>query len=181
MQTIRVSRKRSGERARHGFRLRERWGKWRITAEFLIADDHPLVRGALRQAVAGAVPDAVISECGDMDELSAALGKGQGDATSSCSTSPCPACAAFPASCTCGRSIPTLPVIVVSANEDRAVIRRCIDFGASGYHPQDDRHRGDARGHPHRAGGRDVDAAGRRPRRARRTRRRPTSCAASRP
>jgi len=29
----------------------------------------------------------------------------------------------------------SVPVIVVSANEDRAVMRHCIDFGASGYIP----------------------------------------------
>jgi DNA-binding NarL/FixJ family response regulator len=29
-----------------------------------------------------------------------------------------------------------VPVIVVSANEDRAVMRHCLDFGASGYIPK---------------------------------------------
>ena len=47
-------------------------------SRILIADDHPLVRGALWQAVAGAVPDAIISEAGDMIELSAALEKAKG-------------------------------------------------------------------------------------------------------
>jgi DNA-binding NarL/FixJ family response regulator len=31
---------------------------------------------------------------------------------------------------------PDVPVVVVSGNEDRTVIRRCIDFGASGYIPK---------------------------------------------
>jgi DNA-binding NarL/FixJ family response regulator len=31
---------------------------------------------------------------------------------------------------------PGVPVVVVSANEDRGVIRRCIDFGASGFIPK---------------------------------------------
>ena len=31
---------------------------------------------------------------------------------------------------------PDVPVVVVSANEDRAVMRRCIDFGASGFVPK---------------------------------------------
>ncbi|HEY8579824.1 MAG TPA: response regulator, partial [Beijerinckiaceae bacterium] len=46
------------------------------TATIVIADDHPLVRGALREAVAGAAPGAAIIECGDLDQLGAALGKG---------------------------------------------------------------------------------------------------------
>ena len=29
-----------------------------------------------------------------------------------------------------------MPVVIVSANEDRGVIRRCIDFGASGFVPK---------------------------------------------
>jgi DNA-binding NarL/FixJ family response regulator len=31
---------------------------------------------------------------------------------------------------------PSVPVIVVSANDDPAVIRRCMDFGASGFIPK---------------------------------------------
>ena len=31
---------------------------------------------------------------------------------------------------------PGVPVVVVSANEDRGVMRRCIDFGASGFIPK---------------------------------------------
>jgi DNA-binding NarL/FixJ family response regulator len=31
---------------------------------------------------------------------------------------------------------PSIPVIVVSANDDAAVIRRCMDFGASGFIPK---------------------------------------------
>ena len=31
---------------------------------------------------------------------------------------------------------PSVPVVVVSANDDPAVIRRCMDFGASGFIPK---------------------------------------------
>jgi DNA-binding NarL/FixJ family response regulator len=31
---------------------------------------------------------------------------------------------------------PSVPIIVVSANDDPAVIRRCLDFGASGFIPK---------------------------------------------
>jgi len=43
------------------------------TTRIFIADDHPLVRGALRQAVSGAVAQADIVECGDLDARSAEL------------------------------------------------------------------------------------------------------------
>ena len=39
----------------------------------LIADDHPLVRGALREAISGAVPKADIVECEDLTKASQSL------------------------------------------------------------------------------------------------------------
>ena len=46
----------------------------------------------------------------------------------------CPACAAFRSDVP--RPYPSVPVVVVSANDDPAVIRRCMDFGASGFIPK---------------------------------------------
>ena len=43
------------------------------TIRVLIADDHPLVLGALRQAVVGAIPGAVIQEAADFEGVAAAL------------------------------------------------------------------------------------------------------------
>ena len=40
---------------------------------FLIADDHPLFRGALRAAVSGLFQDADITEAGDFEEASKIL------------------------------------------------------------------------------------------------------------
>src|SRR5713226_7137342 len=39
----------------------------------VIADDHPLFRGALREAVSGLLADADIAEAGSFDEVSAQL------------------------------------------------------------------------------------------------------------
>ena len=39
----------------------------------IIADDHPLFRGALRQAVEGLFNDAIIHEAGALDEVTVAL------------------------------------------------------------------------------------------------------------
>ncbi len=104
-------------------------------SRILIADDHPLVRGALRQAVAGAVPDAIISECGDMIELSAALEKAKGTDLVLLDLN-MPGVRGFSGLMYMRAQYPVIPVIVVSANEERDTIRRCIDFGASGYIPK---------------------------------------------
>lgn len=42
----------------------------------IIADDHPLFRGALRQAITGLFPHATIQEAGSFEETSAALAGG---------------------------------------------------------------------------------------------------------
>lgn len=105
------------------------------SSRILIADDHPLVRGALRQAIAGAVPGAVIGECGDMNELSAQLEK-TGSADLVLLDLNMPGVRGFSGLMYMRAQYPDIPVIVVSANEDRETIRRCIDFGASGYIPK---------------------------------------------
>src|SRR5260370_12702262 len=44
-----------------------------VSTHLVIADDHPLFRGALRQAVATVVVSAKIDEAGSFDELTALL------------------------------------------------------------------------------------------------------------
>ena len=44
------------------------------TTTIVIADDHPLFRGALRQAVGSVMPKARVVEASGMDELNALLG-----------------------------------------------------------------------------------------------------------
>ncbi|MGL1344656.1 response regulator, partial [Vibrio parahaemolyticus] len=43
------------------------------STHLVIADDHPLFRDALRQAVAGVLTSATISEAGSFDDLTALL------------------------------------------------------------------------------------------------------------
>ena len=43
---------------------------------FVIADDHPLFRGALRESVTGLFPRADIAEAGDFDEAAKILDAG---------------------------------------------------------------------------------------------------------
>ncbi len=101
----------------------------------MIADDHPLVRGALRQAVTGAVSAADIVECADLDSVSKSLGEND-EVDLVLLDLAMPGGRGFSGLLYLRAQYPGVPVVVVSANEDRGVMRRCIDFGASGFIPK---------------------------------------------
>jgi DNA-binding NarL/FixJ family response regulator len=105
------------------------------STRILIADDHPLVRGALSQAVAGAVPGAEIVEAGDLDGVTQTLSGKEGIDLILLDLS-MPGVRGFSGLMFLRAEHPDVPVVIVSANEDRGVIRRCIDFGASGFVPK---------------------------------------------
>ena len=106
-----------------------------VSTRIVIADDHPLVRGALRQAVASAVENCDIVECGDLDELSIELDQNS-DVDLVLLDLAMPGVRGFSGLMYLRAQHPGVPVIVVSGNEDRSVMRRCIDFGASGFIPK---------------------------------------------
>ncbi len=60
----------------------------------LLADDHPLFRLALAQAVRAVAPEATIAEAGSFDEAHAARWPRSRTPTSSCLTCTCPAATA---------------------------------------------------------------------------------------
>jgi DNA-binding NarL/FixJ family response regulator len=101
----------------------------------LIADDHPLVLGALRQALTGAIAGAEIFEAADIESLSAILDRTP-DMDLVLLDLSMPGVRGFSGLMYLRAQHAGVPVIVVSANEDRAVMRHCIDFGASGYIPK---------------------------------------------
>ena len=105
------------------------------STHLVIADDHPLFRDALRQAVASVVSSAVISEAGSFDEAAALLDKG-GDVDLVLLDLTMPGVRGFSGLMYLRAQYPSVPVVVVSANDDPAVIRRCMDFGASGFIPK---------------------------------------------
>ncbi len=104
-------------------------------SRIIVADDHPLVRGALRHAVEGAAPGCVIAECGDLAELSAELAA-NADVDLVLLDLSMPGVRGFSGLMYLRAQHPGVPVVVVSANEDRGVMRRCVDFGASGFIPK---------------------------------------------
>lgn len=101
----------------------------------IIVDDHPLFRGALNQALKLALPDAVINEAPSLDELTQVLAAG-GDIDLVLLDLAMPGVQGLSGLLFLRAQYPETPVVVVSATEDRATIRRCIEFGASGFIPK---------------------------------------------
>ena len=101
----------------------------------VIADDHPLFRGALREAVSGLFAERDIAEAGSFDEAVKLLDRGSEVDLVLLDLS-MPGVRGFSGLMYLRAQYPSVPVVVVSANDDPAVIRRCMDFGASGFIPK---------------------------------------------
>jgi DNA-binding NarL/FixJ family response regulator len=101
----------------------------------VIADDHPLFRGALRQAIGGLLPDARVLEASGLDDLSATLTR-ERDVDLILLDLTMPGVQGFSGLIYLRAQHPAIPVIIVSANEDPTVIRRAVEFGASGFVPK---------------------------------------------
>ena len=101
----------------------------------LIADDHPLFRGALREAVGGLFKHVQIGEAGSFEEVTAFLER-DGDVDLILLDLSMPGARGFSGLMYLRAQYPGLPVVMVSANDDPAVIRRCMEFGASGFIPK---------------------------------------------
>jgi DNA-binding NarL/FixJ family response regulator len=105
------------------------------SSHIVIADDHPLVRGALAQAVAGAVPDCLVSETGDLEGLRTILASN--DAVDLVLLDlALPDVRGFSGLAMLRAEYPGVPVVVVSGNTERGAVRRCLDFGAAGFIPK---------------------------------------------
>jgi len=101
----------------------------------LIADDHPLFRGALREAVNGLLQKVETVEAGTFDEVVELL-EHDGEVDLILLDLTMPGARGFSGLMYLRAQYPSLPVIVVSANDDPAAIRRCMEFGASGFIPK---------------------------------------------
>jgi DNA-binding NarL/FixJ family response regulator len=101
----------------------------------VIADDHPLFRGALRESMAGLFERAEIDEAGSFDEITHLLERSAEIELILLDLS-MPGMRGFSGLMYLRAQYPSVPIIVVSANEDAAVIRRCMNFGASGFIPK---------------------------------------------
>ncbi len=101
----------------------------------VIVDDHPLFRDALRQALSDSFDQLEISEAGSLDGLSQAL-EGSSEVDLVLLDLSMPGVKGFSGLMYLRAQYPAIPVVVVSANEEPAAIRRCLEFGASGFVPK---------------------------------------------
>ena len=101
----------------------------------IIADDHPLFRGALREAVAGSIARAEIAEAGSFEDVAKLL-ELDGNVDLVLLDLAMPGVRGFSGLIYLRAQHPSVPIVIVSANDDPNVIRRCIGLGASGFVPK---------------------------------------------
>ena len=101
----------------------------------VIADDHPLFRGALRQGITSLMPASRILEAGGLDDLTATLQRHR-DVDLVLLDLTLPGVQGFSGLLYLRAQFPEIPVAVVSAHDDPAVMRRAIEFGAAGFMPK---------------------------------------------
>src|SRR5882724_2545167 len=95
----------------------------------VIADDHPLFRGALRESISGLLERVDIAEAGTFDDVVALLDRGSTDVDLVLLDLAMPGVRGFSGLMYMRAQYPSVPVIVVSANDDPVTIRRCMGFG----------------------------------------------------
>lgn len=101
----------------------------------VIADDHPLFRDALKQALAALYHGIRMTEAGTLDETVRVL---QGGDTFDLVLLDLkmPGVQGLSGLAFLRAQFPEVPVVVVSATEDTAVICRALDLGAAGFIPK---------------------------------------------
>ncbi|MEL6966106.1 MAG: response regulator transcription factor [Pseudomonadota bacterium] len=111
-------------------------------ANLVIVDDHPLFRGAMRQALSGSLdvgPQGIgpvaILEAGNFGELQSLL-RTDSDLDLILLDLSMPGVSGFSGLLALRAEYPTIPVVIVSANDDPATVRRAIELGASGFVPK---------------------------------------------
>ncbi|WP_295801475.1 response regulator transcription factor [uncultured Microbulbifer sp.] len=103
--------------------------------QFIIADDHPLFRGALRQSITQTFPDAEIFEASDLQGLQDCVAR-HPDCDLLLLDLHMPGAHGFSGLIFLAGQYPQLPVMVVSANEKPEIMCRAIDYGACGFLPK---------------------------------------------
>ena len=98
----------------------------------IIADDHPLFRDALRQAVAGMGGDRFIVEAGDFEAARHAA-KQHPDADLMLLDLAMPGNSGFSGLISLRAEFASLPIVIISATDDSTTVRRSLELGASGF------------------------------------------------
>ncbi|MGJ8514091.1 response regulator [Carnimonas bestiolae] len=106
-----------------------------LAQKFIVADDHPLFRAALTQALANVVDKTDIVEADTMEATTEAVHQ-HSDADLILLDLHMPGAHGFSGLIQLRGQVPDIPVVVVSGSEEPHVVRRAIDYGASGFIPK---------------------------------------------
>jgi DNA-binding NarL/FixJ family response regulator len=101
----------------------------------IIADDHPLFRGALREVVAGDASRVQMAEVGDIESLIRLLER-DADIDLVLLDLGMPGARGFSSLMYLRAQYPAVPVVIVSAHSEPATIRNAMRFGSSGFIPK---------------------------------------------
>lgn len=101
----------------------------------IIADDHPLFRTALNGTLKSISPQAEIVESEDLPTLQARVEE-HNQANMILLDLHMPGADGFSALIFLTAHYPNIPVIIVSAHDEPDIMRRALDYGASGYLPK---------------------------------------------
>ncbi|MBO0905607.1 response regulator transcription factor [Jiella sonneratiae] len=102
---------------------------------FIVADDHPLFRGALKEILRSLPGGAEIVEAADFGEAAAALDR-HGDADLLLLDLAMPGTSGLSGLALLRAEHPSVPIAIVSASEDSLIVARALDLGASGFIPK---------------------------------------------
>jgi DNA-binding NarL/FixJ family response regulator len=109
--------------------------KFNAMTSLLIADDHPLFRAALLMAARESLPDASVNEVADLPAVLAALAA-EPDIDLVLLDLTMPGSHGLSGLAALRGQHPGVAVLVVSAHDEPAVVRRVLDHGAAGFIPK---------------------------------------------
>jgi DNA-binding NarL/FixJ family response regulator len=100
--------------------------------KFVIADDHPLFRGALKQALTGMAENTEVLEAGDFEVTKSLVAENE-DLDLVLLDLTMPGASGLSGLIALRGLHHSVPMVVVSAHDDPVTIRRALDLGASGF------------------------------------------------